>query len=76
MYDEFYVRICAEDYDSQGHHNSNLYMSLANNTVSKSSSSPKLHHDNMMFMDDFDSHLKVDSSLQHSSQATQQASPQ
>lgn len=59
LYDEFYVRICAEDYDSKDSHENNLFMSLANNSISKESQSPKVHQENMMFMDDFDALLKV-----------------
>lgn len=62
-YEDFYVRLCADDYEKDSQHNHNLFMSLANNTVSKESSSPRVHHENMMFMAELDTHLKVDLKL-------------
>ena len=58
LYDEFYVRLCANDFDSQAVE-SDQFASLANNSVSKLSATPKIHHENMMFMHEFDEHLKV-----------------
>lgn len=59
IYEDFYVRLCADDYDGEAGQHNRLFMSLANNSISKGSSSAKLHHDNMMFMEELDSLLKV-----------------
>ena len=61
LYDEFYVRLCADDYNKDLLHTSGLFMSLANNSVSKYSENQKKYHENMMFMSDLDSYLKVKS---------------
>lgn len=58
-YEEFYVRLCANDYDHNISHKDDLFMSLANNSISKYCDSPKKHHDNMMYMADLDAYLKV-----------------
>jgi len=58
MYDEFYVRICAHDYTIEGTQQ-DLFMSLANNSISKYSEAKKIYHENMMFMSEFDEYLKV-----------------
>ena len=56
-YDDFYVRICAKDYKAETAEG-DLFASLANNSISKNSSEPKLHHENMMFMDELDRYMK------------------
>lgn len=61
-YDEFYVRLCAADYAKEASHKDDLYMSLANNSISKYSEEKKKYHENMMFMHEFEDYLKVTAS--------------
>lgn len=58
LYDEFYVRLCAENY-APGKAAENLQMCLANNSISKFSSEKRVFHENMMFMKEFEELVEV-----------------
>lgn len=57
IYDPFYVRLCAEDYNDQ-EKNDKLFMALANNSISKYSETPKLYEENMMSQEEFQKFLQ------------------
>ena len=57
IYDPFYVRLCAEDYDDTVK-DDKLFMALANNSISKYSDTPKLHEENMMSQTEFQKLLR------------------
>lgn len=56
IYDPFYVRLCAEDYNDQ-EKDDKLFMALANNSISKYSETPKIYEDNMMSQAEFQKFL-------------------
>ena len=50
------MRLCAHDYLPAGT-TTDVYMSLANHSISKHSEAKKIRHENMMFMGEFEEHL-------------------
>lgn len=59
LFEEYYVRLCADDYEKGKDHKGELYMSLANNSISKYAETKKKGHENMLFKQEFDEYLKV-----------------